>query len=111
MKRGELWTVAAARTYASKPRPVVILQDDRFDTDSITVCPLTRDATPAPLLRVPIEPSADNGLRDKSFIMVDKISTIRRTRMGRRVGRLVASEPTTLERHVLTFLGFAGGSR
>jgi mRNA interferase MazF len=42
VKRGEIWTVSGGRTYAGKPRPAVILQDDRFDaTDSITLCPFT----------------------------------------------------------------------
>ena len=52
MNRGEIWSVAGG-VYASKPRPAVILQDDRFDgTDSVTVCPLTSIDVPAPLLRV-----------------------------------------------------------
>ena len=58
MKRGEIWTVAGGKDYAGKPRPVVIVQDDRFDmTDSVTVCAFTTDPTDAPLLRLPIEPS------------------------------------------------------
>jgi mRNA-degrading endonuclease toxin of MazEF toxin-antitoxin module len=30
VKRGEIWT-AAGGVYASKPRPSLIIQDDRFD--------------------------------------------------------------------------------
>ena len=59
MRRGELWTVAGGKDYAGKPRPAVILQDDRFDmTDSITVCAFTTDPTDAPLFRLPVEPNA-----------------------------------------------------
>ncbi len=57
MKRGEIWTVAGGKGYAGKPRPVVILQDDRFDkTGSITVCAFTSDPTEAPLFRLPVGP-------------------------------------------------------
>ena len=53
MKRGEVWTVAGGAAYAGKPRPAVIVQDDRFDAnDSIIVCPLTTDPTPAPIFRL-----------------------------------------------------------
>ena len=62
MKRGEIWTVAGGRDYAGKPRPVVILQDDRFDaTQSITICAFTTDRTEAPLFRLPIEPDDRKG--------------------------------------------------
>ena len=76
MKRGEIWTVAGGEDYAGKPRPVVILQDDRFDkTDSVTVCAFTTDRTDAPLIRLAVEPSEDNGLRAVCRLMVDKITT------------------------------------
>ena len=46
MKRGDIHTVAGGKDYAGKPRPVVIVQDDRFDaTNSITICAFTTDAT------------------------------------------------------------------
>ena len=64
MKCGEIWTVAGGKDYAGKPRPVVILQEDRLDmTDSVTVCAFTTDPTDAPLFRLPVEPSEGNGLR------------------------------------------------
>ena len=63
MNRGEVWTVSG-RGYAGKPRPAVIVQDDRFDaTGSVTICAFTTDATDAPLFRLAIEPDDRNGLR------------------------------------------------
>jgi len=48
VRRGEIWTAAGGKNYAGKPRPVVILQDNRFDmTDSVTVCAFTTDPTDA----------------------------------------------------------------
>ncbi len=109
MKRGEIWTVAGAKDYAGKPCPAVIIQDDRFDTtDSLTVCGFTTDPGDAPLVRLPIRPSAGNGLRSVSRIMVDKITTVPRTKMGSRIGRLADEDILRLNRAVIVFLGIAG---
>ena len=112
MKRGEIWTVAGGKDYAGKPRPAVILQDDHFDTTaSVTVCALTTDPTDAPLFRLPIEPSEGNGLRAACRLMVDKITTVPRARIGSRVGRLADADMVRLNRAVLVFLGIAAPSR
>jgi len=109
VRRGEVWTVAGAKDYAGKPRPVVVLQDDRFDaTNSVTVCALTTDPTEAPLLRLPIEPSERNGLRVACRLMVDKITTVPKTKIGSRMGRLDDEDMVRLNRAVLIFLGMAG---
>jgi mRNA interferase MazF len=108
MKRGEIWTVAGGGDYTGTPRPVVILQDDRFDaTDSVTICAFTTDPTDAPLFRVPVEPNERNGLTIPSRLMADKITTVRRTRLGTRVGLLDADDMVRLTRAVLVFFGFA----
>lgn len=112
MKRGEIWTVAGAKDYAAKPRPAVIIQDDRFDTtDSLTVCGFTTDTSDAPLVRLPIQPSAGNGLRSVSRIMVDKITSVPRTKIGSRIGRLADEDMVRLNRAILVFLGIAGLGR
>jgi mRNA interferase MazF len=111
MKRGEVWTAAAGSGYAGKPRPVAILQDDRFDaTDSITIVAFTTDATDAPLFRLPVEPDESNGLRAPCRLMVDKITTIPKAKLGTRVGRLSDEDMLRLNRAVLVFLGMAGTS-
>ena len=111
MKRGEIWTVAGGKDYAGKPRPVVIVQDDRFDrTDSVTVCAFTTDPTDAPLFRPIIEPSESNGLRAVCRLMVDKITTVPRAKIGVRFGRLVGEDMVRLNRAVLVFLGIAAPS-
>ena len=109
MRRGEVWTAAGGKDYAGKPRPVVILQDDRFDaTGSIAICALTTDPTEAPLFRVPIEPNERNGLRRACRLMVDKITTVPKTKIRTRVGRLDDEDIVQLNRAVLVFLGMAG---
>jgi len=112
MRRGEVWTAAGGGDYTGKPRPVVILQDDRFDaTDSITICAFTTDPTDAPLFRILVEPSEVNGLDAPSRIMVDKITTVRRTRLGSRIGLLVHDDMVRLNQAILVFLGFAASPR
>lgn len=109
MKRGEVWTVAGSGDYAGKPRPVVILQDDRFDsTKSITVCGVTTDPTDAPLFRLPVVSSAENGLRVDCRLMVDKITTVPKSKIGARIGRLADEDIIRLNRAVVVFLGIGG---
>ena len=107
MRRAEVWTVAGGADYVGKPRPAVIVQDDRFDTDSVTICPFTTDPTEAPLFRLDIAPSAANGLRDTSRLMVDKITTVRRSNLGERLGILGDSDLVRLNRAMVVFLGIA----
>ena len=105
MTRGEIWTVSGAG-YAGKPRPAIIVQDDRFDgTESVTVCVFTTDETEAPLFRVPIAPSARNGLREASRVMVDKITTVSKKRLGERIGYLDDGATARVNRAILIFLG------
>lgn len=109
MRRGEVWTAAGGPDYAGKPRPVVIVQDDRFDgTASITVCPFTTDPTDAPLFRPVVEPGPANGLQAASRLMADKVTTISKTKLGARIGRLTAEEAKRLDRALLVFLGLVG---
>lgn len=109
MRRGEIWTAAAGTGYVGKPRPVAIVQDDRFDgTDSVTVCAFTTDPTEAPLFRLRIDPDDANGLREPCSLMVDKITTVSRSKLGERVGRLSDEELVRLGRAILVFLGLAG---
>lgn len=106
MRRGDIFTVSGGKDYAGKPRPVVIVQDESFDaTDSVTVCAFTTDATEAPLFRLLVEPDDENGLRDTSRLMVDKVTTVAKARLGARVGRLDDEAMLSLNRAMLVFLG------
>lgn len=109
MRRGEIWSVAGGKSYAGKPRPVVIVQDDAFAaTGSVTICAFTTDPTVAPLFRLPVAPSERNGLRAPCQLMVDKITTVARSKVGRRIGRLDDEDQLRLNRAALVFLGLAG---
>jgi mRNA interferase MazF len=109
--RGEIYTAAARGAYTGKPRPVVIVQDDRFDvTASVTICPFTTSEIEAPLIRIPIEPSQENGLDRLSSLMVDKITTVPRSGLSERLGRLRDDQVVQLNRAMMVFLGLASSS-
>lgn len=98
----------AGGAYTGKPRPAVIVQDDSFDaTDSITICAFTTEETEAPLFRLRVEPTERNGLRGASRLMVDKIATIPKSRVGARLGRLDDEDILRLNQAMVVFLGLA----
>ena len=108
MRRGEVWTVSGGNDHAGKPRPAVIVQDDSFDaTDSITICAFTTDPTDAPLFRLVVEPNERNGLRSACRLMVDKITTVPKTKLGVQVGRLDDEDIVRLNQAMTVFLGMA----
>ena len=112
MRRGDIRTVAGGKDYVGKPRPVVIVQDDSFDaTDSITICAFTTDETEAPLFRLPVEPNYRNGLFATSRLMVDKITTVPKSKVGAQIGRLDDEDILRLNQAILVFLGLATSRR
>ena len=112
MRRGDVWTAAGGAGYAGKPRPVVIVQDDAFDaTESITICALTTNPTDAPLFRIEIAPNERNGLSAPCRLMVDKLATVPKAKLGRRIGRLDDEDMLRLNQAMLVFLGLAVSPR
>lgn len=112
MRRGDIWTVAGGVDYAGKPRPAVIVQDDDFDaTPSITICIFTTNPAEAPLMRLPVEPNDRNGLHTPSNLMVDKLTTVPRSKVGTRIGRLDDEDVLRLNQAMVVFLGLARSAR
>lgn len=109
MKRGEIWTGAAGGDYSGKPRPVVVIQHEHFEAlDSVTICGFTRDPTGMPMFRIAIEPSPSNGLQSASQIMIDKVTSVPKRKLGRRIGALDARDVARLNEALRVFLGLAG---
>ena len=108
MRRGDIVVVSAAGDYG-KPRPAVIIQENLFnDTHaSILVCLLTTDIQDAPLFRLDIDPSDDNGLKKRSQIMVDKIVALRRERISSTIGKIDDDTLIRVNRSLALFLGLA----
>jgi mRNA interferase MazF len=108
LKRGEIWTIAGGADYAGKPRPAIILQSDEFDaTPSVTVCPLTGTLVANVYARFTVAPTVTNCFEIHSHVMIDKISTIPRIKVGRRIGQLDASDLSILNQRIVLFLGLA----
>lgn len=107
VRRGDIVLVAGG-VYASKPRPAVVVQDDLFSgTDSLTVCPFTTTVVDAPLLRMGVPSDESSGIDASSYVMIDKLTTVRRGNIGEKVGFLTAVQMLELERRLLVFLGLA----
>jgi len=91
-----------------KPRPALVIQSDQFgEHSSVTVLPITSTLVDAPLLRVTVQPSLDNGLQKPSQVMVDKVVTVRRDKLGAVFGRIGADTLLEVERCLVLFLGIA----
>ena len=106
MKRGEVWTAAGGPDYAGKPRPVAIVQADSFsETASVTICGFTTDPTEAALIRPIIEPTSTNSLSERSRLMADKLMTVPRSKLGKRIGELSDADQMRLNRSIAVFLG------
>lgn len=105
--RGDLVTIALQGEFG-KPRPALVIQADHFrQLGSVTVLPLTSAVIAAPLLRVSVSPSPDNGLRKPSQVMVDKAMTVKADKLGPTLGRLDADTLLQVERCLAVFLGIA----
>ena len=74
MTRGDFVTVAMQGDFG-KPRPALVIQADAFSAHaSVTVLPVSSQIVAAPLLRITVEPNAENGLKKPSQVMVDTIA-------------------------------------
>ena len=107
MRRGDLVTIALTGDFG-KPRPALVVQSDQFaGTGGVTVLLLSSTLLDAPLIRLDIEPSPENGLRQPSQIMIDKPMTVKRERVGEFFGHLGDSDMVAVTRALAVFLGFA----
>ena len=107
MRRGELWTQAGGPGYARKPRPVLIVQSDLLEgTDSVVIVLFSSLDGARLNARLPFAPTAENGLIEHSELMVDKIMTVARTKLGRRIGSLSREEMGDVQQAMAFVLGF-----
>jgi mRNA interferase MazF len=107
MIRGHFVTIAMQGDYG-KPRPALVIQARQFDEHAtVTVLPVTSALVAAPLFRITIQPSPENGLLKPSQVMVDKAMTVRRDKIGPAIGRIDADALVEVERCLAVFLGIA----
>ena len=107
MMRGDLVSIAMQGDFG-KPRPALVIQANHFsEHSSVTVLPITSTLVAAPLLRVTVQPSAENGLQKPSQVMVDKAMTVKRNKVGPAFGHIDADALVEVERCLAVFLGIA----
>lgn len=107
MMRGEFVTVALQGEFG-KPRPALVIQANAFiEHSSVTLLPVTSTLVGAPLLRVTVQPTAENGLEKPSQVMVDKAMTVMREKVGPAFGRIDENALVAVERCLALFLGIA----
>ncbi len=107
MMRGDFVTIVMQGDFG-KPRPALVIQADQFGEHStVTVLPVSGTLVPAPLLRITVQPMAENGLQKPSQVMVDKAMTVKRDKVGPAFGRINADAMVEVERCLAVFLGIA----
>ena len=107
MKRGDLVTIAIQGDFG-KPRPALVIQSDQYDAHAtVTVLPVSSDLVAAPLFRITLQPSTENGLQRLSQVMADKAVTVKRDKVGPTFGRVDADVMVEVERCLAVFLGIA----
>ena len=107
MRRGDLVTMALQGTYG-KPRPALVIQSDLFaEHPSVTILPVTSELRATPLFRIQVEPTPENALQMTSQVMVDKVQSVPRDKIGSPFGRLDAESMVAVNRALAVFLGFA----
>lgn len=105
MKRGDLVTIALQGGYG-KPRPALVIQSDLFsEHPSVVILPVTSELRDTPLFRVTIAPNEINGLSRPSDVMVDKVQTVARDKIGLVFGRLSQEELLSVNRMLAVFIG------
>ena len=108
MKRGDIWTLQDDR-YASKARPVVVVQGDLLDFDSVIICLLTSFNHPGAPSRVAVEPTKANGLKKTSYVMTDKLLTVKQDELGGRIGALSDEQMRAVSRSLASTLAITKG--
>jgi mRNA interferase MazF len=108
VKRGDLVVVSLSGDFG-KPRPALIVQSDLFNEThaSVTLAPVTSSIVDAPLFRLTLEPTAATGLRSVSQIMIDKVTTLKRGKIGRRIGRVDDETMLRVNRGIALWYGLA----
>jgi mRNA interferase MazF len=110
VRRGDI-LIVSIRGYAGKPRPAVVVQSDHFlPGNTVAVCPTTGDSAGVRSLRPAIEPDATNNLKQRSWVMIDKVSIVEMSRIGRHMGKMTVDQMRIVDQRLALFLGLAAVS-
>ena len=109
MRRGEIWTISSGGDFTGKPRPALVIHDDRYQSKTAaTFLPLTTTFSQPSMLRVGLEPTTLNGLREASAVQVNRIAIVKLDKVGKRLGRLDETTMAEVDRALAAYLGLTG---
>lgn len=108
LRRGDLVTIAIQGDFG-KPRPALVIQSDLFNKThpTVTLCLVSSELRDAPLFRLPVAPTPENGLQRDSQIQIDKVMTVLREKIGPSFGRLDDAAMLKVNRALALFMGIA----
>ena len=88
MRRGDVVVALQPGTYTSKPRPCLVVQSNAAlpSRSVVTICPLSSTLQGASLIRVPIMPTVQNGLRRTSEVEIDYLQAIAVENVAQAIG-------------------------
>ena len=105
LKRGAVVTASIGGP-SGKPRPFLVVRSDVFAEHSlVTVMAFTSTISDNPTLRVPVQPSAKNGLLTASHAMIDHIQSVRVRHIDKVVGQLADMDLTSITHAMAVYLG------
>lgn len=107
MRRGDVIVMAdATGDFTGKSRPALVVQADAVQTPtSILVAPITSQGSDAPLVRVRLDPGPDLMLERTSYAQLDKLTSIRRVKVGPTIGRASPDVMRAVDRALMVILG------
>ena len=90
-------------------KPALVVQADLFNVAhaSVTVVPITSTVVDAPLFRLAVAPAPGNGLRALSQFMIDKVTTVPRTRLGSTIEHVEDGVMLQVSRALAMWVGMA----
>jgi len=108
IQRGDIIVVAMQGDYG-KPRPALVVQSNELNEvhTSIMILPFTSDIKKSPLIRYTVTPEEDTGLNVTCQAMIDKITTVKRERIGKVIGHLDRSHMIEINRLMIVALALA----
>ena len=103
--RGSIVAVAIPGDFG-KPRPALVVQTQLYaELSTVLVCPLTSDLSASSALRIRIDPSPENGLKTPSHVMLDKLTAVRRSRIGEEIGTVGPNVMEDVGRELALLIG------
>ena len=105
MKRGDIVLIVLTGEFG-KHRPALVIQTDTaFPSEYITCIPITGTLKRVPDVRIPIDPTLQNGLTKPSELMVDLVQTASLSRFRDIIGRIDTETMTLVEKSLSLHLG------